>query len=63
MYGLDPIVYYFRGALVTETQRNVDKVAVMGDLPLLGRLFRHDSTSTVRKRLYIFVSPVVGAAP
>ncbi|MCK6498858.1 MAG: hypothetical protein L6Q38_05200 [Nitrospira sp.] len=52
-----------RGPLVTETQRNVDKVAVLGDLPLLGRLFRNESTSTVRKRLYIFVSPTLDSRP
>ncbi|MBL9135374.1 MAG: hypothetical protein JNK85_05880 [Verrucomicrobiales bacterium] len=52
-----------RGPLVTETQRTVDKVAVLGDVPLLGRLFRHSSTQSVRKRLYIFVSPVVNGVP
>ncbi|MCC7377415.1 MAG: hypothetical protein IT581_22330 [Verrucomicrobiales bacterium] len=52
-----------RGPLVTEVQRNVDKVAVLGDLPLLGRLFRQESTNTVRKRLYLFVTPSVDSQP
>lgn len=49
-----------RGPLVTQVQRQVDKVAGLGDLPLVGRLFRHESTSTVRQRLYIFVTVTVG---
>lgn len=48
-----------RGPLVTETRRTVDKVVGLGDLPLLGRLFRNESSSTVRKRLYVFVTPGV----
>ncbi len=47
-----------RGPLVTETVRMKDKVPVLGDVPLLGRLFRSESTSTYQKRLYVFVSPV-----
>ena len=46
-----------RGPLVTETVRVKDKVPVLGDVPLLGRLFRSDSTSTYKKRLYVFVTP------
>jgi beta-lactamase regulating signal transducer with metallopeptidase domain len=48
-----------RGPLITEIQRQVDKVVVLGDLPLLGRLFRHATTSTVRKRLYLFITPTL----
>jgi len=47
-----------RGPLVTETVRVKDKVPVLGDVPLLGRLFRSESTSTFKKRLYVFVTPV-----
>ena len=46
-----------RGPLVSDTVRAVDKVVGLGDVPLLGRLFRSESKSTVRKRLYVFVTP------
>jgi beta-lactamase regulating signal transducer with metallopeptidase domain len=46
-----------RGPLVTETVRTIDKVAVLGDVPLLGRLFRTETTNTFKKRLYILVTP------
>ncbi len=46
-----------RGPLVSDTVRMVDKVVGLGDLPLLGRLFRTESTNNVRKRLYVFVTP------
>ena len=46
-----------RGPLVSDTVRMIDKVVGLGDLPLLGRLFRTESTNNVRKRLYVFVTP------
>ncbi|MHB8521099.1 MAG: M56 family metallopeptidase [Limisphaerales bacterium] len=36
-----------------------DQVPVLGDIPLMGRLFRHESTSTVKKRLIIFLTPTI----
>ena len=47
-----------RGPLVDETFRFSDKVVVLGDVPLLGRLFRTEGKTTLHKRLYIFVTPV-----
>lgn len=46
-----------RGPLVADTLNFKDKVPVLGDVPLMGRLFRSESKSTVRKRLYVFVTP------
>ena len=46
-----------RGPLVTETVLVKDKVPVLGDVPLLGRLFRSESINTFKKRLYVFVTP------
>ena len=46
-----------RGPLVTETVLTKEKVPVLGDVPLLGRLFRSESTTTFKKRLYVFVTP------
>jgi beta-lactamase regulating signal transducer with metallopeptidase domain len=47
-----------RGPLVEEVFRFKDKVVVLGDVPLLGRLFRKEGKTTLHKRLYIFVTPV-----
>lgn len=48
------------GGLIAEDNRRLkDKVPVLGDLPIFGRLFRSESTATVKKRLYIFVTPTI----
>jgi type II secretory pathway component GspD/PulD (secretin) len=48
------------GGLITEdVQKLKDKVPVLGDLPLLGRLFRSESSSTKKKNLMIFVTPTI----
>jgi beta-lactamase regulating signal transducer with metallopeptidase domain len=36
-----------------------DKVPVLGDIPLLGRLFQRKSTYTTRKNLLVFVTPTL----
>ena len=46
-----------RGPLAEEMVRTVDKVPVVGDMPLIGRFFRTESSWTRRKRLYVFVQP------
>ena len=38
---------------------NVDKVPLLGDIPLLGYLFRHDTRSDTQSELLIFVSPKI----
>ena len=48
------------GGLTAEDNRKLkDKVPVLGDLPLFGRFFRSESSSVVKKRLYIFVTPTI----
>lgn len=45
------------GGLITEGQRNSeDKIPVLGDIPLLGYLFRTKTTQSVKKNLLIFVT-------
>ena len=45
------------GGLIKETRTNtVTKTPVLGDMPLLGALFRKDSDSVERKNLLIFVT-------
>jgi general secretion pathway protein D len=46
------------GGLLSETVTTLkDQVPVLGDLPLVGRLFRNESKSTQKKNLLIFVTP------
>ncbi|MGY8656422.1 MAG: type II secretion system protein GspD, partial [Verrucomicrobiia bacterium] len=48
------------GGLLSEDVRNIkDKIPVLGDLPILGRLFRSESKSTSKKNLIIFVTPTI----
>jgi Flp pilus assembly secretin CpaC/tetratricopeptide (TPR) repeat protein len=48
------------GGLTTEDVTKLkDKVPVLGDLPLVGRLFRSESNQTKKKNLMIFVTPTI----
>lgn len=48
------------GGLITEdVTKYKDKVPVIGDLPLVGRLFRSESSATRKKNLMIFVTPTI----
>jgi general secretion pathway protein D len=46
------------GGLITEDVTKLkDKIPVLGDIPLVGRLFRSESSQTKKKNLMIFVTP------
>ena len=46
------------GGLITEDVQKVqDKVPILGDIPLAGRLFRSDADQKLKKNLVIFVTP------
>jgi general secretion pathway protein D len=48
------------GGLIAENVTKIkDKVPVLGDIPLLGRLFRSEASSTTKKNLVIFVTPTI----
>jgi general secretion pathway protein D len=47
------------GLLAEDVAKTKDKVPVLGDLPLIGRLFRSESSKTRRKNLIIFVTPTI----
>ncbi len=48
------------GGLISENiKKTKDKVPVLGDIPLLGRLFRSESSSNEKKHLVIFVTPTI----
>ena len=48
------------GGLISENVSTIkDKVPILGDLPVLGRLFRSESKNTSKKNLMIFVTPTM----
>ena len=48
------------GGLLAETVTTIkDKVPMLGDIPVAGRLFRSESKTTSKKNLLIFVTPVL----
>jgi general secretion pathway protein D len=48
------------GGLLSETVTTLkDQVPVLGDLPLVGRLFRNESKTTAKKNLLVFVTPML----
>jgi len=48
------------GGLISESVQKIkDKVPILGDLPLFGRLFRSESSSSNKKNLVIFVTPTI----
>jgi general secretion pathway protein D len=48
------------GGLIAENVTKLkDKVPVLGDLPVVGRLFRSESSQTKKKNLMIFVTPTI----
>jgi general secretion pathway protein D len=47
------------GLLSEDVRKKKDKVPVLGDIPLLGRLFRSETSSSLKKNLVIFVTPTI----
>ncbi|MFT5719907.1 MAG: general secretion pathway protein D [Motiliproteus sp.] len=48
------------GGLIDDSvQENSSKVPLLGDIPYLGRLFRSDSTTVVRRNLMVFIRPTI----
>jgi Flp pilus assembly secretin CpaC/tetratricopeptide (TPR) repeat protein len=48
------------GGLITDNVQKIkDKVPVLGDIPLLGRFFRSESSTSDKKNLIIFVTPTI----
>ena len=48
------------GGLIAENVVKIkDKVPMLGDLPLIGRFFRSESSDTKKKNLVIFVTPTI----
>jgi len=47
------------GLLAEDVSKTKDKIPILGDLPLVGRLFRSESSKTRRKNMLIFVTPTI----
>jgi general secretion pathway protein D len=47
------------GLIAEQVAKRKDKVPILGDLPLIGRLFRSEGSLTKKKNLIIFVTPTL----
>jgi general secretion pathway protein D len=48
------------GGLITEDVSKLkDKVPLLGNIPVLGKLFRSEATSSFKRNLVIFVTPTI----
>jgi type IV pilus assembly protein PilQ len=47
------------GVYQNDTEKSVSKVPLLGDLPLLGSLFRTDTNSVTKAELLIFITPKI----
>jgi general secretion pathway protein D len=47
------------GLISSQVSSTKDKVPVLGDIPVMGRLFQSESKSTLRKNLMIFVTATI----
>jgi general secretion pathway protein D len=48
------------GGLMSEDVSKIkDKIPVLGDIPLLGRFFRSEGRTSMKKNLIIFVTPTI----
>jgi general secretion pathway protein D len=51
------------GLMQTQKVKSEDKVPILGDIPLLGLLFKHKTTSDEKKELLIFMTPHIVNRP
>lgn len=47
------------GLLQDDEEIEIDKVPILGDVPVVGRLFRNDSKSRVKRNLMVFLRPTI----
>ena len=45
------------GVFITDSQRNVEKVPLLGDIPALGWLFKYRKEDSKRRELLVFITP------
>ena len=47
------------GLIDDDVQESVKKVPLLGDIPLLGRIFQSSSTSRTKRNLMVFLRPTI----
>src|SRR6185369_2928138 len=47
------------GLIQDDNQSSIDKVPLLGDLPVIGALFKYESRSRKRTNLMVFLRPVI----
>ena len=55
----DETILVLGGLVSDEIQENERKVPVLGDIPLLGRLFKRTTDSVIKRNLMVFIHPVI----
>ncbi len=55
----DDQILVLGGLIEDEFTDSVDKVPLLGDIPLLGRLFRSDASTKRKSNLMVFIHPVI----
>jgi len=59
----DELAVAFGGLIEEGSDASTEKVPVLGDIPLVGRLFRRDGDSSTRREIVVVVRPFVFATP
>ncbi|WP_372783240.1 type II secretion system protein GspD, partial [Litorivivens sp.] len=47
------------GLIDDDIQESTEKVPILGDMPIIGRLFRADRTQKVKRNLMVFIRPTI----
>lgn len=47
------------GLIDDDIQQSTEKVPILGDMPIIGRLFRADRTQKVKRNLMVFIRPTI----
>jgi general secretion pathway protein D len=55
----DSDVLVLGGLISDEDQKTVEKVPVLGDMPLVGALFRSTTTKKIKRQLMVFIHPSI----
>lgn len=55
----DGKVLVLGGLISDDVQETVNKVLLLGDIPILGALFRHTGSKKVKRNLMVFLRPVI----
>jgi len=53
----DGITLIIGGLMKNETRKNIRKIPLLGDIPLLGKLFSSTDNQRVKSEIIIFITP------